>query len=199
MYAVILQKLCTTHFNELSNLSNLKGHHITLGGIVTDLREGQDKRGKPYGIVKLEDFEGSGEIKLFGDNWARWRNYMLVGNNIYINANVTPTRWNPDLCDLNIEKIEWLSDIKENGIKNITISTRVESLDSCKAEELVLLATKEEGNTELYVTVYSHARHTPLRLKSKRKGIMITKELLEFLDDPENKKQFAYKINNQDA
>ena len=196
-YAVVLQKLCTTHFNELNDLKSLNGHHITLGGIVTDLREGQDKRGKPYGIVKLEDFDGPGEIRLFGDNWARWRNYLLIGNIVYITASVSPTRWDPERFDLRIEKIEWLVDVKEHSIKKITIYTRAESLDPCKAVELVSLATKEAGNTELYVTIYSYSRHTPLRLKSRGKGITITKELLEFLDAPETKEQFTYKINDQ--
>lgn len=37
---------------------------ITVGGIVTNVRESMTKKGKPCGFVMLEDFEGSGEIAL---------------------------------------------------------------------------------------------------------------------------------------
>ena len=35
---------------------------VIVGGIVTDLREGFTKRGTPFGIVTLEDYEGAGEL-----------------------------------------------------------------------------------------------------------------------------------------
>ncbi len=50
-----------------------------MGGIVTGFREGMTKMGKPYGILKLEDFTGSGEIPLFGNDYIEFSKYCKDG------------------------------------------------------------------------------------------------------------------------
>ena len=73
-YGVILENICNTHFNDLENLAALAGRELILGGIVTDVREGIGSKGKPYGIIRFEDFDSSGEIPFWGNSWARWGN-----------------------------------------------------------------------------------------------------------------------------
>lgn len=100
---------------ELEDIDHHSGEEVTLGGIVTDVREGQTRNGKPYGIVKLEDYSGAGEIALFGEEWARWRGHMGVGNSIFITARIEPKQWRPETNELRIGRIEFLSDIKDKN------------------------------------------------------------------------------------
>ena len=47
-----------------------KADEVTFGGIVTSVNERfSQKTGKPFGFVTIEDFEGTGELALFGDDW----------------------------------------------------------------------------------------------------------------------------------
>ncbi len=76
-YSVILNNMCNTHCQEIGRGADLEGlskrDEITFGGIVTSVDERfSQKTGKPFGFVTIEDFEGSGELALFGDDWARW-------------------------------------------------------------------------------------------------------------------------------
>ena len=48
-YAVVLENVCNVHMEELSNLTPLQNRDLILGGIVTGVREGYTKSGKPYG------------------------------------------------------------------------------------------------------------------------------------------------------
>ena len=36
------------------------------------------KNGKPYGILKIEDFTGSGEIPLFGQDYIEYSKYGKI-------------------------------------------------------------------------------------------------------------------------
>ena len=63
-YAVILENVCNTHMADLADKTDLANRDLLLGGIVTDVREGRTKNDKPYGIVKIEDYSGSGELPL---------------------------------------------------------------------------------------------------------------------------------------
>ena len=48
--------------SELSDREALKGRDLILGGIVTDYREGINEEWQTYGIIKMEDFTGSGRF-----------------------------------------------------------------------------------------------------------------------------------------
>ena len=61
-YAVILENVCNVHMAELADLTPLQNRDLTMGGIVTAVREGYTKTGKPYGIAKVEDYSGSAEF-----------------------------------------------------------------------------------------------------------------------------------------
>lgn len=80
-YSVILNNLCNTHIEEIGRGADMeqlsKREEITFGGIITAVNERfSQKTGKPFGFVTIEDFEGSGELALFGDDWARWNGLM---------------------------------------------------------------------------------------------------------------------------
>ena len=81
-YKIILDNLCNAKCADLADMSKLNGREdIILGGIVTAVRQKFTKSGEPCGFVTVEDFEGSGEIPLFGQDWGRW------------NGMCTATRW----------------------------------------------------------------------------------------------------------
>ena len=92
-YSIILNSLCNTHCSELGDKQELaKKEDVVLGGIITGVKSKFTKTGKPCGFVTLEDFEGSGELALFGEDWGKWRGIMVEGSTIYITAftRVTP-------------------------------------------------------------------------------------------------------------
>lgn len=60
---------------ELTDLTPLQNHDLVLGGIVTGVREGYTKTGKPYGIAKVEDYSGTAEFAFFGNEWVEKKNF----------------------------------------------------------------------------------------------------------------------------
>ena len=94
-YKIILDNLCNAKCADLADMSKLNGREdIILGGIVTAVRQKFTKSGEPCGFVTVEDFEGSGEIPLFGQDWGRWNGMFTEGASVYVTANsCTATRW----------------------------------------------------------------------------------------------------------
>ena len=78
-YAVVLENVCNVHMEELSNLTPLQNRDLILGGIVTGVREGYTKSGKPYGIAKVEDYSGVAEFAFFGNEWVEKKNFFSEG------------------------------------------------------------------------------------------------------------------------
>lgn len=191
-YSIILEDVCTNALADLEDLTPLANRDISFGGIVTAVKEGQTRNGKPYGIVKMEDFSGGGEIPLFGDEWARLRGYFQTGNSLFINARVEPRRWREDQFDLNIGNVEFLTDVKSDKIKTFTVTIRLDELTDSTAAELASMMIKDEGTTELFFNVVDTDKQMNIALKTNKVHINVCKEIINYIKSNE---ALDYKIN----
>lgn len=180
-YKIVLQHVCNTGVSELEDLSVLQTRDITFGGIITSIREGLDKKGRPYGIIKIEDYGGLGEIPLFGEDWAQWRGYMLPNASLYITAKVEPRRFGDQLT-LRLANIEYLSDIKDRKIESLTIEVDVNELEEFVASELLTMISNSTGEVKLLVKAIDRTTNTSYTLSSPSSSITVNQNLIYFLE-----------------
>src|SRR5207253_1783509 len=69
-YKLEIQHLCRHTLPELADLKTLEGKEVIVAGIVTDVQHRTSKTGKPFGIFTLEDYMGSFEFILFGEDYV---------------------------------------------------------------------------------------------------------------------------------
>ena len=191
-YAVILEHVCNTHMIDLTDRSSLVNRELTIGGIVTNVREGRTKNDKPFGIVKIEDYSGSGEIPFFGNDWLMWCNYLREGYFLYIKAKCVPRQWNPNELDIKVSSIELLPDVKENLISKITIITPLMALNEELITDISTLARKMQGNAELYFQVVDSGNKMCITLKSQNVKISVKRELITYI---KGHPELEFKIN----
>ena len=191
-YRIVLNHLCTHRMNQLGDKQALAGSDFTFGGIVTNIRTNIGRNGKPYGIATIEDFDGPGELALFGDNWVRWANYFTIGNTLYVSGRMEPRRFKEGEYDLQIGRIEFLSDVRNDRIKSITINLHLPDIDDSLVVNLAEFITKNDGNSDLYLNVSNVDTQKHLMLRSTKRHITVTQDLLDFID---NHQGLSYKIN----
>ena len=197
-YEVVLKYMCNTHCSEIERNGNMqelsKREHVTFGGLVTNVSERiSQKTGKPFGIVTIEDFESSGELALFGDDWLRWGNQLKKDYTIYVTAQVKE-RYRPgsNIFGMTIENVQQLYDVKRNQIEKLTIKVREDALDELLAMDLATLINGTKGNTELYIQVELKDRNEKLMLKSQQAKANVDHKILTFI---ENHDGLEYQIN----
>ncbi|MCI7009664.1 MAG: DNA polymerase III subunit alpha [Parabacteroides sp.] len=191
-YRIILQYVCNTGTVELNDRETLQGREILLGGIVTGFREGMTKTGKPFGILKLEDFSGSGEIALFGQDYIDYGRYGKIGMYLLVAARVEPGRWDPKKLDFKIGSIRLLQDEKDKLIEKISIMVPIHGLDDPTIGELSALIKKHPGNSLLYFKVVDAEHNITLNLFAPKTKIQVTRDLVDYLAGNEN---IDFKIN----
>lgn len=180
-YVVIMEKLCNTSFAQLKNLRELTGKRLVLAGMVTGVRTGFSKKGNPYGIVKIEDFNGDGEIALFGNKWAQWQNFFKEGCAIMLHAQVEPRRYNPELLDVVVTNVEFLAEIKTSGISQLAVAVNVENLEEMEVAEFLTLVENNPGNTSIQLSFTEPGKFRNIRVKSVAKKVNIDRHLVDFL------------------
>ena len=191
-YRTILTYVCNTGMAELGDRDSLKGREMLLGGIVTAFREGTTKTGKPYGIVKIEDFTGSGEIALFGNDYIEYSKYCKIGMYLLITARVEPRRWKEDELDFKIGSIRLLQDEKDRLIEKISITVPIHDLDEPTINELSVLIKNNPGQSLLYFRVVDSEHNISQSFFSQNIRLSVTHNLIEFLQQNET---IDFKIN----
>ena len=194
-YKIVLDNLCNTRCDELADVANLAGREdVTIGGIVTAVRTGFTKNGKPFGIVTLEDFVGSGELPLFGETWGEKSGFFTIGASVYITGKVRPRfSYNPDgPKDLGITGVEFLQTIKERAIDRITISMTADLLNDEVVTELGELIAAHPGKTNIFFQLHDLTGKNHVLLKSTTKTVDVKSELIQFI---EQTPALDYKIN----
>ena len=192
-YAVVLENLCNTKCPEVADKKELMDRgDITVGGIVTNVRESMTKKGKPCGFVMLEDFEGSGEIALFGETWGRWRGMFSIGASVYIKAQITQMYAGSNFYDFNISDIQYLQTVKDKRIEKLTIVIDSHKISTTLVTDLCQKLSADPGPTHVYVQLDSIEDRRSITMRSKGMSVNVTKDLLSFIKENE---ALEYHIN----
>ncbi|GHT32303.1 DNA-directed DNA polymerase [Bacteroidia bacterium] len=187
-YRIILEYACNTgavELNELEALKNPEGG-LFFGGIVTEAREGMTKNGKPYGVMKIEDFTGSSEIALFGKDYIDFSKFFKIGMYLLIRGRVEPRQWKPGTFELRISSISLMQDEKDKLIEKINISVPIHELDEPTIAELSVLIKKNPGPSLLYFKVVDGENNVSLNLMSQNVRLSVSRDLIDFLQENEH-------------
>lgn len=187
-YAVVLNHMCNLHCPQIGREMDKKAfasiEELTFGGIVTSVSQRWTKNNKPFGIVTIEDFEGQGELALFGEDWTKWQSMLQEEYHIYITAQcVQRFRNNPDAYDMVIKKIEFLSDVKEKSIEKFTVYMDATMFNDAQLTDLETTLKNSSGNVPLYINIHDAKNNTNVQLYSRNITVDVNKKLLTSLDE----------------
>ena len=193
-YRIILENLCNTKCAELADINQLKDREdVIVGGIVTGIRTRFDKRGKPCGFVTLEDFEGSAELALFDEDWAKWNGWFIKeGTSVYITAKVQPRFQYSNIMSLKVQNVEYLQNVKEKAVERITISMVTDMLDEQIVADLSEIISSHPGKTQLFFQLRDSLGKHHVLLHSKNCGVDVRHTLIDYIDKHES---LDYHIN----
>ncbi|MCR5179819.1 MAG: DNA polymerase III subunit alpha [Bacteroidaceae bacterium] len=191
-YSVIINDVCTSNATQLKELESLVNQEITFGGIVTSVQRGVSKSGKAFGRVTIEDYTGTFEMPLWGQDWTKWGLYMTEGAAIFIRARVQQHPYIADRIELSIGSVQFLNDVKDELIERITIQLPLEELTTDTVLALDELATQNPGNAQLYFHVLDPEGKMSMTFRSRNKQVEVNSELLQFI---ESHPSYSYRIN----
>ena len=193
-YKVVLDNLCNTKCAELADrgIALRDREDVTLGGVVTGIQSKFGKNNKPWGIVTLEDFDGSGELVLFGDDWVNLNGKFIEGAAVYVTGKMQARFYNNSQKELKVTNVELLQTIKEKSIDRITISLTSDMLDEQIVAELSEIISENPGQTKLFFLLRDSQSRNHVLLRAQTGGVDVRHTLIDYIDSHE---MLDYKIN----
>ena len=161
-----------TQLQDLTPL--LARREVRFGGIVSQASFGVSQRtGNPYGSITIEDYVGSYELRLFGDDSVKYRNFCEKGLFVFVQADVTQRTYKKgdgQLAQmpprLQIRKIILLSDVLNNFAKTINFHIDIERLNDAFCEQLNKMVKQNRGKVQLTVNVEDREHNMSLFMSS---------------------------------
>ena len=179
----------------MQDLQSFANQQLKFGGIVTSVVSKYTKRGTPMGIVTIEDYTGPGELALFGNDWAKWQNFMQEGSSLLIEGVVQPKRYNPSEFELHISNISFLSEVNESVVETLTIVTDLDKLNNDLMVCLTQRGVESDKGAALDFVVVDPLKRRRLHLKARRMNIAVDKMLTDYLD---SRTDLNYQINGRE-
>ena len=145
-----LQCFCTAH---TANVLEKKGQTVHLGGMLTGCSVRQSKSGRPFGRFTLEDYMGTLDLVLFGEDLRKNQHLLHDGDFVYLTGTVQERYNQPDVWELRVGQIQPLHDMRARLTRALQLTVAAELLTTDTVSALTALVAENPGKVPLEVTV----------------------------------------------
>ena len=183
-------------FDILSDLDPLVNRDLSFGGIINDVEHLITKTGKGWGKFTIEDFSDQYEFKIFGEDYLKFRHFILPNNFVRLRLRVLEGWRNRETGQLGPARIqfnnfEMLHDTLKTNVKKITLMFEVKQLNESKIQDLKTLMSPYKGDKGLYMDVFDTEEKIKLTLPSRKQRVEVSNELLLALEE----RNIHYRLN----
>ncbi len=198
-YYIELNKYCNTKTTDLKELPRIKGRSVKIGGLITSFREGVSKKGNQYGVFILEDYHGTYEFFLFGQDYIDYHKYFKKDLNVLIQGIVQERRWGnrngdePEL-EFKINNISLLNELDSSLLQKLVINLPLENINTQFVDELLDMANNEKnkGKINLYVNVVDSETKIGVDMYARNFKVELNDQVKQFLREKQKQNQFDF-------
>jgi DNA polymerase-3 subunit alpha len=195
-FKIEMRHFCNGTVSAFNDLEKLVNREITFGGVVTDVQHRTSKTGKGWAIFTIEDYEDNFEFRIFGEEYLKFRHFLVINSFVYLRAFVKEGWVNKETGKKGDPRIQFnnfqlLHDVIDNYAKKLSIRLNIAELEAHDVQRLQELLAMHTGNKALNFTIYDDAEKIKLQMPSRKQKVHISQELLYELEDMHVK----YKLN----
>ena len=191
-----LTTFCNGNVSLFNDLETYINREISIGGIISDVQHRVSKNGKGWAMFTIEDYTDSFEFRIFGEEYLKYRHFLIVNSFAYIKAFVKEGWTNRETGKkgeprLQFNHIMMLQDVMETFAKKLTIHLKLEELKEEKIDSLKSLVKTHKGSHPLNFVIHEEESKIKLTMPSRKQKVHISNELLSELENQE----LFYKLN----
>ena len=195
-FAPAMKHFCNARVGLFHDLNPLVNKELSFGGMVGEVQHRVSKNGKGWAIFSLEDFEESYEFKIFGEEYLKYRHFLVSDSFVHIKALVregwlnreTGKRGEPRL---QFNAFQQLQDTLTTYTKKITLQLDVKRIDDQLLMFLEKLFKENKGDHKVDMTFYETEDQLKLVTSSRKLKVHVGESLLTALDTY----PVSYKLN----
>ena len=173
-YRYEMRSFATTPVTDLANLEALAGHDVRFAGLVSGVKEMVSQKGVPFGSMVIDDYTGSYELKLFGDEYADFKGFFTNGTFIYCRGTVKSNSYTDKntgaertFTKLRINSMMNLSGVMDKYTSKICFKVSLNDVNEQFCQRLEEVGQKAKGKIPLQAVVVDPSSHITLSMNSQ--------------------------------
>ncbi len=181
-----IQNMCNASLSDFnSDLEGRVGAELKAAGIITSFQHLTAKSGKSFGKFVLEDYTDSYEFVLFGDDYIRFKEYMMQDMYLFVQAKIQKKRWGDQKAEPKVVKMDMLAELREKLVSNLFIDLDLNAVNNSLISDLHEMLGKYEGKVGVNFNVLDRESRIKVPLKSREMRVSLTNEFIKELDHRE--------------
>ncbi len=191
-----IKAFCNSYVSAFQELDNYINRELTVAGVITDVQHRISKNGKGWAAFTLEDYTDSYEFRIFGEEYLKFRHFLMINSFIHLKAYVKEGWVNRETGKKGDPRIQFndfkqLQDVMDSYAKKLTIKLDIARLQETRIQILKQTLKSHQGDHPLNFIVYEMQDEIKLNLSSRKQKVKINSELLNILEEQE----IHYKLN----
>lgn len=174
---------CSVRAKDFGTEDKTSEKEYTIGGLVVEAKSLTSRTGSQFGIIKIEDYTGSAEIRLFGQDYINYNKYGIKGNAIIVTYTYKKGKYN-DKVYMTISGIQSLEEVQGTAISGITLDVAEKDLEGQAFMTLLDENIVNDGEcAKLFsINLMNEKQSLPFTMISGRR-LNLTKNLILQLED----------------
>ena len=179
-YKFEMQYFCNAKLEALKNLESYLNKNLSIGGIITNVQHRVAKNGKGWASFMLEGYDESFEFRIFGEEYLKFRHYLIQNNFTYMRLVVkegwadkeTGKKGEPRLQFL---LVQYLQDVLPSFAKKLIIHLNINEVQSELISQLNSVFQSNRGDHSVSFEV--------LELEKFKKQVEVTTPIILETDE----------------
>lgn len=178
-YAFEIKRFCVGSINEMAEL---KGKNLKIPVLISSVQTKMDNKNRTFAIVKVEDLEGSMELRFFADDYIKFGNYLKQGALLMMSGTYNNSKWREDQFEFRVKEIFHIGDLLDKKSSSLEIGLVFEDIDLEMVVELEKVLKKYKGKKLCSLELTYMGEKEIIKFNSRSILLDICKPLLINLD-----------------
>ena len=180
---------------------------LTVGGIITASEERTSQKGSLYGRYTIEDYTGSYEFLVFGEDYKRFAPLLKKDVYAYVSVQVQPRGWGGKYYrempfadteyECRVKDVQLLQDAQKNRVNSLTLTMTVDKLSEAWTSEFqeTCMEAKDDDGLVIRFRIEDALHHNGITLTARTVHIRVTKPFYHWLRTKSSEHELEYHFN----
>ncbi len=181
-----------------------EGKPLTLGGLIMEANDLVSAKNNPYGRYTIEDYTGTYQFPLFGDNYVRYRGLMMQNVFVSITGTIQQRGANQRYFkqkpleeaeyEFSVTNVTLLQNLSQGRVNKLRLRIPIDTISPEFTQELLAQCRAHAGTTQLQVIVYDTEKQTAITLNSQNISVNIDKSFYQYLRQQARQDIFTFSV-----
>lgn len=180
-YKLEINHLCNASVGEMGQLEKWENKEMVFIAVVNNAEHRTSRKGNAFGRMSIEDYTESADLMLFGDDYLKFKDYLIPEQRYLFKGNVQKRRWGNQELEFKISEIVSAEEARTSMAHEMRLILNAEEVNYGLIDDLHRLFTDNPGDCKLKFRVLSNG--DVIDMPSKTMKVAITDEVLESLQN----------------